>query len=206
MNEREKWVELVIELQSLAQAGLFYGKDEFDKERYQRIREISAELFSCPSGVEKEMIYSLFCQDYGYQTPKIDTRAAIFEEDKILLVQEKNGKWSLPGGWVEVNLSVKENVIKEVREEAGLNVSVDKLIAVQDRDLHNPPPYAYKVCKMFFLCSSLGGQFEKNIETLGTAFYSKDALPEFAEEKCTKEQVLMCFEAYHSKDWTLLLE
>ena len=101
----------------------------------------------------------------GYQTPKLDTRAAIFKEDKILLVREKNGTWSLPGGWVDVNVSVRENVIKEVKEEAGLDVRPELVIAVQDREKHNLPVYAYKVCKIFVLCSACGGEFQENIET-----------------------------------------
>ena len=128
-----KWLEWAIELQSLAQAGLTYGKDIYDKERYERIRDISAEIVSNYTDIEIEKVKDLFCNEVGYQTPKLDTRAAIFEEGKILLVRENNGKWSLPGGWVDVNVSVKENTIKEVKEESGLDVSADKIIAVQDR-------------------------------------------------------------------------
>ena len=121
----EKWLEWAIELQSLAQAGLTYGKDIYDKERYERIREISAEIVSNYTDMSIEKVKDLFCNEVGYQTPKLDTRAAIFEDGKILLVRENNGKWSLPGGWVDVNVSVKENTIKEVKEESGLDVSAD---------------------------------------------------------------------------------
>ena len=133
-------IEWAKELQSLAQAGLQYGKDIFDRERYQRIREISAEMMAEKTGLSMERVNDLFCGDSGYQTPKVDTRAAIFQENQILLVQEKNGKWSLPGGWCEFNLSPAENTVKEAREEAGLEVAVTRLIAVQDRDKHNQPP------------------------------------------------------------------
>ena len=92
------WVDWIVELQSLAQAGLAYSKDAYDKERYERIREISAEMMSHIADVPLEKVKGLFCNEIGYQTPKIDTRAAIFKDDKILLVQEKNGTWSLPGG------------------------------------------------------------------------------------------------------------
>ena len=114
----EKWLEWAIELQSLAQAGLTYGKDIYDKERYERIRAISAEIISNYTDIAIEKVKDLFCNETGYQTPKLDTRAAIFEDGKILLVRENNGKWSLPGGWVDVNVSVKENTIKEVKEES----------------------------------------------------------------------------------------
>ena len=149
MDKNEKWLQWAAELQSIAQAGLFYGKDPFDRERYQRIRDIAAEMISFKTEIPLEKVKDLFCCEQGYQTPKLDTRAAIFKEDKILLVREKNGTWSLPGGWVDVNVSVRENVIKEVKEEAGLDVRPELVIAVQDREKHNLPVYAYKVCKIF---------------------------------------------------------
>ena len=192
---------MAIELQSLAQAGLTYGKDVYDRDRYERIRDISAEILSYKTDISVEKVKNLFCNEVGYQTPKLDTRAAVFEHEKILLVKENNGKWSLPGGWVDVNLSVKENTVKEVKEESGLDVTADRIIAIQDRDRHNLPAYAYGVCKIFVLCSVLGGEFEKNIETTEFRYFNKAELPELATEKNTKEQIDMCFNAYYNKDW-----
>ena len=193
---KEQWLEWAIELQSLAQAGLTYGKDIFDRERYERIREISAEIMTYKTDIPVQKVKDLFCNETGYQTPKLDTRAAIFQNGKILLVKENSGKWSLPGGWVDVNVSVKENTIKEVKEEAGLDVTADKVIAIQDRSKHNLPVYAYGVCKIFVLCTIIGGAFKENIETTGFAYFSENELPELATEKNNEEQVKMCFEAY----------
>ena len=193
-------VEWAKELQSLAQAGLFYGHDVYDKERYQRIREIAAEMMLMRTDVPVEKISGLFCGDVGYQTPKVDTRAAIFRGGKILLVCEK-GKWSMPGGWCEFNLSPADNTIKEVKEEAGLDVAISKVIAVQDRDKHNPPPYAYGVVKIFYLCELLGGRFTENIETSESRYFPLEELPPLAEEKCNEEQVRMCFDAYRAENW-----
>ena len=203
MAQNKQWLDWVVELQSLAQAGLTYGKDPYDKERYQRIREIAAGMMGRLSDLPTETVKDLFCNETGYQTPKIDTRAAIFEGEKILLVQEKDGRWSLPGGWCDVNVSVGENTVKEVKEEAGLDVRPQRIIAVQDRNKHNQPPYAYGVCKIFFLCTLLGGQFEENIETTGFDYFSEDALPLLAVEKNTEEQIRMCFAAYRGgEQWT----
>ena len=198
-------VEWAKELQSLAQAGLFYGHDIYDKERYQRIREISAEMMSMRADVPAEKITGLFCGDEGYQTPKVDTRAAIFKDGKILLVCE-NGKWLLPGGWCEFNLSPADNIIKETKEEAGLDVSVKAVIAVQDRDKHNSPPYAYGVVKIFYLCDVIGGEFAENIETTESRYFSKEELPQLAVEKCNEEQIQMCFEAHQSVNWTVVFD
>lgn len=202
----EKWLEWATELQSLAQAGLTYGKDIYDKERYGRIRDISAEMMALKTDISIEKVKDLFCNEIGYQTPKLDTRAAIIENEKILLVRENNGKWSLPGGWVDVNVSVKENIIKETKEEAGLDVKVDKIIAVQDRAKHNSPVYAYGVCKIFALCTVIGGKFADNIETTDFQYFSVNEIPELATEKNNEEQIRMCFEAYHSNHWETLLD
>ena len=104
MNKNEQWLKWAVELQAIAQGGLFYGKDKFDIERYERIREISAEMISYKTEISTEKVQNLFCSDVGYQTPKIDTRAAIFKDGKILLVHEANGTWSLPGGWCDVDV------------------------------------------------------------------------------------------------------
>ncbi len=206
MDKNEKWLEWAVELQSIAQTGLFYGKDPFDMERYQRIRDIAAEMISFKTEIPLEKVKDLFCCETGYQTPKLDTRAAIFKEDKILLVKEKNGTWSLPGGWVDVNVSVKENVVKEVKEEAGLDVTPELVIAVQDREKHNLPIYAYKVCKIFVLCSVLGGAFQENTETTESRYFGIEELPLLAVEKNNEEQVRMCFEAYHAENWKTLID
>ena len=201
------WVDMIVELQSLAQAGLTYGKDAYDKERYERIREISAEMMSHIADIPLEKVKGLFCNEIGYQTPKIDTRAAIFKDDKILLVQEKDGTWSLPGGWCDVTVSVAENTIKKVKEEAGLDVIVKSVIAIQDREKHNLPMYAYRVCKIFMLCSAVGGNFEPNIETIGFAYFAEDEIPQLATEKNNEEQIKMCFASYRAgEEWKTLFD
>ena len=206
MDNNEKWLEWAVELQSIAQGALYYCKDKFDIERFERIREISAEMISHKSDIPVEKVKDLFCNETGYQTPKLDCRAAIFKDNKILLVKESNGLWSLPGGWVDVDLSVKENMIKEVKEEAGLDVIPEKLIAVQDREKHNKPVYVYKICKVFFQCSVIGGEFKKNVETTESRYFSINELPVLATEKINEEQIAMCFEAYNSEKWEAMFD
>ena len=198
----EKWLKWAIEIQGLAQSGLAYTTNVYDIERYERLREISAEMIEEKSNLNLEKVKDLFCNETGYQTPKIDTRAAIFKDNKILLVHENNGTWSLPGGWCDVLESVKSNTIKEVKEEAGLDVKATKIIAVQDRNKHNRPIYVYGVCKIFVMCEIIGGEFKENIETTEMKYFALDELPEiFANEKCTKEQVEMCFGAKDDDNW-----
>ena len=207
MDKNEKWLQWAVELQALAQAGLYYTEGDFDKERYERIREIAAEMIAYKTEIPLDKVKDLFCDESGYQTPKLDTRAAIFKEDKILLVQESNGTWSLPGGWVDVDLSIKENTVKEAKEEAGLDVTADLVIAIQDREKHNLPVYVHKIIKVFVLCTVTGGCFEPNIETIQSGYFSLDELPPLAEEKNNAEQIAMCFDAYHHADtWKTILE
>ena len=206
MDTMEKWLEWTIELQALAQAGLFYCKDPYELERYQRIREISAEMLARQTDLPVEKVRDLFCNETGYQTPKLDTRAAIFQKDRVLLVQENTGRWSLPGGWVDVDLSIGENAVKEVREEAGLEVTADLVIAIHDRKKHNRPVYPYNVCKVFVLCSLIGGSFQPNIETLDSGYFPLSGLPPLAEEKNTREQIELCFQASRAEHWKTVLE
>lgn len=194
------------DLQSIAQAGLYYGKDVFDRERYEKIREISAQMMSEISDLDVGKVKDLFYNEICYQTPKIDTRSAIFKNDRILLVREKNGTWSLPGEWCDYNVSVAENAVKETREESGFDVKVIRLIAVQDRAKHNSPLYPYGVCKMFFECSITGGEFKENSETTAVDFFTENSLPDLAIEKNNEEQLKMCFKAHSDEHWMPLVE
>lgn len=198
----EKWLKWAIEIQSLAQSGLAYTNNVYDIERYEKLREISAEMISEKSNLNLEKVKDLFCNETGYQTPKIDTRAVIFKDNKILLTHENNGTWALPGGWCDVLESVESNTIKEAKEETGLDVKATKVIAIQDRNKHNTPVYAYGVCKVFILCEVVGGKFEENIETTEIKYFSLEDLPQnLAEEKTNKEQIEMCFKAHNNNDW-----
>ena len=197
----DKWLDFAMRIQSIAQAGLQFGKDKYDRERYEQLRTIAAEMVAAKTDISVEKVRDLFCGETGYQTPKIDTRAAVFENGKILLVHENNGTWALPGGWCDADQSIASNTVKEVKEETGLSVAAVKLIAAQDWRKHNVCNYVYGVLKTFILCESNGGEFEENIETTETCFFGRDEIPDnLAVEKTTKEQILMCFDAYENPD------
>ena len=197
MEDKDLLIEWAKRLQSLAQAGLTYGNDDFDLERYQEIRDISAEMMAYKSDLPIQKVKDLFCNEIGYQTPKIGTRAAIFKDDKILLVQENDGSWSLPGGWCEINMSVKENCIKEAQEESGLNIEVERVIGVYDQNKHSEAIYPYNVVHVFFLCKSLGGEFKKNIETTTRKYFAYDQLPEnLSTDRNSLDEIEACFKAY----------
>lgn len=206
MTRETNWLKWAVRLQALAQAGLAYSKDVYDIERFEEIRQIAAEMLVEPSGLPLSQVEALFCNESGYQTPKLDTRAAIIEGQKILLVQENDGLWSLPGGWCDVDQSTMENTVKEVREEAGLDVEVVRLVAVLDKTKSNPSRSAHHVTKVFYLCRSLGGQFQANSETLTSAYFSLGDLPTLSLGKNTVEQIALCFEAYQAEHWETRFE
>lgn len=194
MNDRI--LDWAMKIQSIAQTGLAYCRDEFDRERYTELRELSAEMLAERTELPVGRVRELFCGESGYQTPKLDTRAAIVEDGRILLVRERDGRWALPGGWCDVDRSVAENTVKEALEETGLTVEAERLIAVQDWRRHDACNYIYGIIKIFVLCRAIGGEFAQNIETTETAYFSAEELPEqLAVEKTSREQALMCLDA-----------
>lgn len=196
------------ELQSLAQAGLRYSRDKFDIERFERIREISASMLAEISDTPIEKIKDIFCCERGYQTPKADVRAAVIRDDKILLVRENDGRWSMPGGWADVGLSAAENAVKEAKEEAGATVRPLRLIALQDWQKNNGrgKQYPISVYKIFILCEFLCGAFEENIETTECGWFALHELPELSYEKNTPEQIKMCFDGEATVNWTVIFD
>lgn len=198
----EPWLTWAIEIQTIAQNGLAYGKNIYDIERYERLRDLAAEMLSYKTDIPVGKIKNLFCNEQGYQTPKIDSRAAIFKDNKILLVQEHSGLWSLPGGWIDVTETIRSNTVKEVREEAGLEVEPQFIVAIHEQHKRNYPVFAHRVLKIFVMCELLGGEFKPNSETLQSAYFGIDEIPEMDGEKNTAEQVKLCFEARRSPQWT----
>ena len=167
LEKQNKWLEWAKELQNLSQCALAYCKDKYDIQRFERIREISAEMAASIADLPVETVKGLFCADSGYQTSKVDTRAAVFREGRLLMVQEDNGTWALPGGWVDYDKTVRENTVKEVREEAGMVVEPVRLIALFEHNKRNPTRYPFNICSAFVLCDYVSGAFEPNIETIG---------------------------------------
>ncbi|MDP4172197.1 MAG: NUDIX hydrolase N-terminal domain-containing protein, partial [Bacillota bacterium] len=144
-----KWLDWAKQLQSIAQAGLLYSKDIYDLERFELIRNISVDILAQHTEVKKTVIKDLFASETGYATPKVDIRAVVFKDDKILMVQEKtDGNWALPGGWADIGLTPSEVAVKEVKEESGFDVKAIKLLAITDKKCHPHPPSAYHIYKL----------------------------------------------------------
>ena len=206
--KNDVWKKWAQELQFLSQCSLAYSKDKFDRERSERIREIACEMLSFKYDIPIEKVKLDFAGELGYQTPKVETRAAVIKDNKILLVKEQlDGKWALPGGYQDVNMSIKENAIKEASEEAGAVVNPVKIIAVLEYNRHHHVNFPFGMVKVFVLCEYVSHSFVENTETLGAEFYSLDELPELSTTRTTKKQLEMCFDCYNNiENWKTIFD
>ena len=204
MNDNERLRQLASTLYAYSSAGLTYTKDRFDKARFEEIRDISAELLSLTlEDGDREKIADLFASNDGYPTPKPETRAIIFNDrDEVLLVKDFDGKWTVPGGWCERDLTVKENVIKEAFEESGLKVIPTRLVAVHSHKMRNNPKSFFSCFKYLVLCDVTGGCFMENDETTDSGYFPLEKMPEpFNDHKVNMEQLKLCLKAKHADFW-----
>ncbi len=170
-----------IKLAALAQVGLTFAADDYDRDRYQQVGRLAAELLSALSGRPADEFAVELGRDGGYATPKIDVRGVIFDDhERVLLMREKSdGRWSLPGGWADPGDAPSAAVTREILEETGYHSGAVKLIACWDRELQdNPPPLPVHVYKLFFLCRRDGPvQPPAALETLDVGWFDVHALP-----------------------------
>lgn len=176
-----QWLAWVREIQATAQTGLTFTRDPYDRERYEALRHLAARIMATGSDTPVDAIAALFDGETGYATPKLDVRGAVFDADgRLLLVRETadHGRWTLPGGWADVNLTPAENVVKEVYEESGYRVRTRKLVALWDRTRQGHGPAVFSCAKAFFLCDLLGGAATPSIETSEIGWFGENALPD----------------------------
>jgi ADP-ribose pyrophosphatase YjhB (NUDIX family) len=153
------------------------------------------------SNVPKQAFLTIFHEEKGYVTPKVDVRGAVFQNDKLLLVRERAdaNKWTLPGGWADIGISPSENVAKEVLEETGLRVNAIKLAAAFDRSRHAITEHQFYIYKLFFICKVLGGALTPGLETSEVCWFSEDALPDeeqMSTGRARRYHILRMFEHY----------
>lgn len=175
-------------VQAIAQSGLHFAENDFDRQRYAELRDLSVQLAAAITDAEVNKIRDLFTNETGFQTPKVDIRSVVMKGGKILLTRERSdGKYSLPGGFADINYSPSEVAVKEVLEETGLEVSYKRVLAIVDSDRHNFPPLQYHYYKIVVLCDLLGGTMSDSIETTDAAFFDFDNLPPLSEERNTQQ-------------------
>jgi ADP-ribose pyrophosphatase YjhB (NUDIX family) len=201
--QEPQWLTIARELQALAQTGLTFTQDRFDRLRYERIRELAAQMIAMGSDATAEKVLDLLRGETGYATPKVDVRGAAFVEGKVLLVREiSDGGWTLPGGWADVNQTASECVVREIFEESGFEARALKLAAVYDYQKSNRPKRAlHSSYKMFFICEITGGSARPSDETSDVGFFPLDALPPLSLGRTTPAQIARMFEHHAHPDW-----
>ena len=183
-------VDLARRLFALSQSGLHFTLQEYDRERYREIAEIGAQLLANESEHRPDTLRATWFVEDGYATPKLDVRGAIFRDDRVLLVREViDGKWTMPGGWADVNDSPSHAVEKEIEQESGFTAKAVKLAALFDRNLHEHPAYLFHAWKAFFICDITGGEPRLSNETDGVEFFRLDELPELSTGRTTAAQI-----------------
>jgi ADP-ribose pyrophosphatase YjhB (NUDIX family) len=184
-----KWLDWTREIFSIAKSGLAYSKNAFDLKSYERLLEINAEIIASQSALERESILKSFSMQAGYATPKIDVRGAVFRDGKLLLVQEQaDGKWAMPGGWADVGDLPSAMVEREVREESGLNVRAVKVVAIYDANRAEPLEF-YHAYKIIFLCEYIDGETRPSMETLAVDFFDPADLPPLSLSRTNKRMI-----------------
>ena len=179
-TEDPDWIALARALRAIAQTGLAFSRSPYDRERYVAARDVSTRMLASPSDPPAERIAALFATEIGFATPKVGVRAAVFDGDeRILMVRETSdgGRWALPGGWADVNLSAAESAAKEAVEESGFRVRATKLAAVWDRARQGHPPGAFSCYEVFFVCELTGGEAATSHETLDVGWFGEAELP-----------------------------
>ena len=197
------WLKWAKQLAALAQDGLTFSENAYDRERYEQMRAIAAEMMAEGFDLEKKSVLNLLGREEGYATPKVDVRGAAFRDGKILLVREAlDGGWTLPGGWADPCQSPTEAVAREVFEESGFEVRVTKLAAVYDRSKHpHLPLVPFHIYKLFFLCEITGGAATESHETTGVDFFAPDNIPDLSISRTLPFQIARMFD--HHRHGTL---
>jgi len=188
-------------LLALSQSGLHFTHEEYDRERYREIIEIATGLLATQSDRSAESLRQTWFVEDGYATPKMDVRGAIFRDEQVLLVRETtDGKWTLPGGWADINDTPSHAVEKEIEQETGFTARAVKLAALYDRNLHDHPAYLFHSWKAFFICEITGGEARTSHETDAVEFFALNALPELSTGRSTAKQIHRMYEHHLQRE------
>ncbi|MEL6593550.1 MAG: NUDIX hydrolase [Bacteroidota bacterium] len=185
------WLEIAQQLQAIAQEGLNYTEGPFDRIRYERLRDLASRIVADHTEMPHQKVLDLWASYARYPTPKIDVRAVVVRDNQILLVKEQDNQlWSMPGGWADIGLTPSENAVKEVQEETGLIVRAQRLLALWDKKMHpHAPPeldYSYKIA---IHCVVEGGEIRESVETTEIRWFEADALPPLSVNRNTESQI-----------------
>jgi len=197
----DHWLTIAKKINSIAQTGLAFTKDKFDRERYNELLDLSIQILNNITKIDTKKLDFIFNREIGYQTPKVGIRAVVFQDNKILLVKERmDNKWSLPGGYADIGMTPSEIAINEVKEESGFDVRPLRILGLIDYNKHQNRPFPFDIYQIFMECEIIGGEPTIGIETSDIGFFSIDDLPELSVRRVTKEQIMKMYELHNNKE------
>lgn len=193
-------LESAKQLKSLADIGLVYQDNPFDRERYTAIRDTAFRLMALVTSGSQQEIGALYTGVSDYPTPKVDVRGFVVNDNgEILMVKEMaDGRWTIPGGWADIGFSPSEIAVREVREESGLEVTAKRLLAVYDKRCHEHPPSPYYIYKIVILCELKEGTLQPGFDILAAGWFSKDNLPDLSRDRILEEQIEELYGLYEA--------
>jgi ADP-ribose pyrophosphatase YjhB (NUDIX family) len=196
MEKGKELITLAQRIRAMSQTGLAYSHNDYEIERCRELIDISNRITSIVSGISEKEIDACYTPVKEYVTPKVDIRAVVFNDyDEVLLVREKvDGRWSMPGGWSDVGLTPKEVAVKETKEETGLDVHAERLLAVMDKRCHAHPAGPFYIYKLFILCELTGGEFTETFDIMDKGFFPLNSLPPLSLDRILPEQISLMYE------------
>ncbi len=190
-KQQKNWLHFVREVQAIAQSGLAYVKNPYEKERYDQLLALVSEQYQAMTGLDLSQVKASLQNEQGYATPKLCVRGLCLEGDKVLLVKETaNDLWSLPGGWADVNLSPAENMLKEMQEETGFTCRIKRMLALWDKLKHPHPPHWPHTCMVYFWCEKISGEKTVSHEISAIDYFSLNNLPPLCPHRVTEKQII----------------
>lgn len=189
-------LDLIKRIKALADIGLVYAKDDYDRERYEELKEISLRLMAQVSGRSLKIFQDFFLPEIDYPTVKVDVRGLVLnEKDEILMTKESvDEKWTIPGGWADIGDTPSKAIIREIKEETGLDTQPVRLLAVYDKSCHPHPPQPFYIYKLNFLCRTIGGKLRPGFDIQDVDFFRLDTLPSLSEDRILKSQIHHLFD------------
>ena len=193
-DRRPPWLRWAQRIQAIAQTGLSYARDPYDRERYEELRALALEMAARGAQAPLEDVRAAFAASLGYPTPKVDVRAVVFRGDEVLLVREaRTGGWTFPGGWADVGDTPKGAAERETLEESGYRVSARKLYALLDKSRHEHPPSLDYTYKALVGCELVGGAPATSHEIDAVGFFARSALPALDLDRTTPGQIALAY-------------
>lgn len=196
----DHWLTIAKKINSIAQTGLTFTKDKFDRERYSELLDLSIQILNNITEIDYQKLDFVFNRDIGYQTPKLGVRAVVFKDEKLLMVKENmDNKWCLPGGYADIGMTPSEIIVNEVKEESGFDVKPLRILGLIDYNKHQNRPFPFDLYNLFMECEIIGGEATSGLETSDVGFFDQDNLPELSIRRVTKEQIIKMFELHKDK-------